>query len=136
MPNHEQAISFSQQLGFVECTGDKLIITRSGKSFLDLNPERKYDLSDEQKKVILRTCYLHGPLRSETYRLLHAFSPAYREETFRWSEVDNAPLGTEPWLTDHLLQLGLLVGDERSLSVRRTLAWGSGFSGVGFHPYL
>jgi hypothetical protein len=144
MPNHEQTISFSQQLGFVECIEENLVVTGPGKSFLDLNPERKYDLSDEQKKVILRTCYLHGPLRSETYRLLRAFSPAFREETFRWSEVDNAPLGTEPWLTDHLLQLGLLAGDERSLSVRneyaKTIAVfleeGKGWSEEQFQEYL
>ena len=144
MPNHEQTISFSHQLGFVERTGDKLVVTHSGKSLLDLNPGRHYDLSDEQKKVILRTCYLHGPLRSATYRLLHAFSPAYREETFRWSDADNAPLGTEPWLTDHLLQLGLLSGDERSLIVRseyaKTIAVfleeGKGWSEEQFQEYL
>jgi hypothetical protein len=144
MPNHEDTISFCQRLGFIVRRGNDLNVTAFGESFLRFNPDRAYALSEEQRKVLLRTCYLHGPCRRETHRLLRGFSPAYDEGTFRWSEVDNAPLETDPWVWEHLLQLGLLTGSSSALAVSpeygRTVAAfleeGRGWSEEEFQKYL
>jgi len=144
MPNHEETVLFCERLGLIERRGDDLGFTPSGNSFLQFNPGRIYDLSEEQRKVLLRTCYLHGPCRRETQRLLRGFLPAYDEGTFRWSEVDNAPLETDPWVWEHLLQLGLLTGTPSALVVSleygRTVAAfleeGRGWSEEEFQEYL
>ncbi|PYJ68002.1 MAG: hypothetical protein DME75_13965 [Verrucomicrobia bacterium] len=144
MPNHEDSVLFCERLGFINRTENNLTITASGSAFLDFNPDRSYDLSEEQKKLALRTCYLHGPLRTETHRLLRGFSPAYGEGTFRWSEIDNAPLEAASWLSQHLLQLGLLTGTTGALAVKleysKTVAVfleeGRGWSEEQFQEYL
>ncbi len=117
MPSHEDTVSFCERLGLLTCSGAELRLTESGRALLNFNPDRSYDLSDEQQKVILRTCYLDGPFRPETYALLRGFSPAYDKLTFRWSAVDNPPLVTDAWVWEHLLQLGLLTGAPDALAV-------------------
>lgn len=144
LPNHEDTVSFCERLGFIERRGDDLSVTQAGSSFLEFNTERTYDFSEEQRKVLLRTCYLHGPCRQETHRLLRGFSPAYDKSTFRWSEVDNPPLEVEQWVWEHLLQLGLLTGTPDALAVsleyNRTVAAfleeGRGWSEEEFQEYL
>jgi hypothetical protein len=144
MPDHEQTLAFCERLGFISRSENSVIVTASGNTFLGFNPDRSYDLSDEQKRIAVRTCYLDGPLRMETQRLLRGFSPSYREGTFRWSEVDDAPLDAEPWLPDHLRQLNLLTAEAGNLVVNiefsRTVAAfleeGKGWSEEAFREYL
>src|SRR6266478_3527902 len=67
IPNHEVSISFAEQIG--------LLVT-DGAVIIEFNPAGQYDLSDGQKRVLLRTCYLHGPLREQARSILKEFSPA------------------------------------------------------------
>src|SRR5439155_20179262 len=117
LPNHKDTVLFCERLGFIERRGDDLSLTQSGDAFLEFNPDRTYDFSEEQRKVLLRRCYLHGACRQEAHRLLRGVSPAYDEGTSRWSEVDSAPLDAEPWVWEHLLQIGLLSGTPDALAV-------------------
>src|SRR5437660_1409774 len=104
IPNHEISISFAQQVGLVQIEVAEIRLTDDGESFIRLNPGNQYDLSDEQKKVLLRTCYLHGPLRQEARSILKEFSPTLGGESLRWSSFDSSPLPNE-WTVEHLSQL-------------------------------
>jgi len=117
MPKHELSVQFAGRIGLLRKEGYVLSITPEGRSFLELNPGSQYDLSPDQKRFILRTCYLHGPLRNDIFNLLHGFSLAYNKDTFRWSEVDGSPLAGESWMIDQLCQLGLLARGDGWLEV-------------------
>ncbi len=117
MPDHSVSIRFATAVGFVAEEGERLTITDRGIAFLELNTDDSYDLAEEQKRLLLRSCFLQGPLRDRTRRLLKGFAPAFREGTYRWSEIDSAPLDAEDWLVEHLRQLGLLKRENEVLQV-------------------
>ncbi|MBZ5647159.1 MAG: DUF3883 domain-containing protein [Acidobacteriia bacterium] len=143
IPKHEVSISFAQQVGLLQAEGTEIQLTDDGDSFIKLNPTSQYDLSDEQKKVLLRTCYLHGPLRQEARSILKEFSPALEGESLRWSSFDSSPLQNE-WAAEHLNQLGLLERTDDGWEVRAVYAKtvaifleeGDGWSEEKFREYL
>ena len=117
MPDHGVSIRFTVRLGLVTEAEGQLSVTEFGESFLDLNEDKSYDLAEEQKRLVLRSCFMQGPLRRQTLRLLKSFSPSVKTETFRWSAIDSSPLDGEEWLVEHLRQLGLLRREEDSILV-------------------
>jgi len=117
MPDHEVTIKFGMLLGFLTEHRSRLSITEAGIAFLTLNQEEGYDLAEEQKRLLLRSCFLQGPLRLPTRRLLKSFSPSYKTGTYKWSAIDSGPLDAEEWLVEHLRQLGFLRRDEDAIEV-------------------
>ena len=125
IPKHEISISFAKQIGLLTTGGAAVSLTESGLGFLDLNPDNLYDLSDGQKRLLLRTCYLHGALRNHSRRILKEFSPALGSDALRWSIYDSSPFPDE-WAAEHLNQLGLIQrrddGWEVSADYMKTVA--------------
>jgi len=117
MPDHLLTVEFASMLGFIRKKGNKLAITELGETLLLLNRDRTYDIAEEQKRLLLRICFLQGPLRTKTRRLLKCFSPSYRKNTFQWSAIDGPRLDAEDWLVEHLRQLGLLTRSEEGIYV-------------------
>jgi len=144
MPEHNETINFAAKLGLIRKGSKKIYLLDSGQYFLALNKESIYDLVIEQKKYILRTCFLHGFFREDTMNLLNKFSPNYKNNTFRWSEVDDSPLDVDRWFIDHLIELELLKRIESSLEVSAQyvdtissfLSEGKGWSIEAFEQYL
>src|SRR5439155_16120100 len=68
MPDHEVTIKFAVLLGLLTEHKRRLSITEAGITFLTLNQAEGYDLVEEQNRLLLRTCFLQGPLRSQTRR--------------------------------------------------------------------
>ncbi len=143
IPNHDISLSFAVQIGLLVRDGAAIRLTEEGAGFLELNPASQYDLSEEQKRVLLRTCYLHGPLREQARNTLKEFSPALEGDALRWSPYDSSPFPDE-WAAEHLSQLGLLQRREDGWEVRadyaRTVAVfleeGEGWSEEKFKEYL
>lgn len=117
MPDHDETINFAGKLGLIRKGTKKMYLLDSGQHFLAMNEENIYELTVEQKKYILRTCFLHGFFRKDTMNLLNKFSKIYKNNTFRWSEVDDSPLEADGWFIDHLIELELLNRIENSLEV-------------------
>ncbi len=117
MPDHAVSIRFTLDLGLVIGSGDRLSTTEFGEAFLALNEDNSYDLAEEQKRLILRSCFIQGPMRPQTRRLLKGFSPSFKAETYRWSAIDSSPIDADEWLVEHLVQLGLLKREEDSILV-------------------
>lgn len=143
IPKHDISISFAEQLGFLT-TGDAIVsLTENGLDFIDLNPTSLYDLSEGQKKLLLRTCYLHGPFRKQARSILMEFSQALGGDDLRWSTYDSSPLSDE-WVAEHMNQLGLLrrindgweVSTEYKNTVAVFLEEGEGWSEEKFREYL
>jgi hypothetical protein len=108
MPDHDESIACAARVGFLSREETAVSITSDGEEFLNLNAERLYDLSADQKRVLLRTAFLNGVFRSETRAVLKKFAPAYGNETYRWSAFDSSPLEAEGSLIENLQELGLL----------------------------
>ena len=117
MPDHAASVAFAERVGFLRRRRGHVILTPDGEAFLQLNPERLYDLSIDQKRLLIRGTFLHGPFRLETRAMLKGFNPAPGDLTFRWSPLDGAQLDCEPWLLEHLRQVDLIVSDEGALEV-------------------
>ena len=74
-------------------------------------------MAEGQKRLLIRSCFLQGPLRLPTRRLLKGFSPSYKTGTYKWSSIDSSPLDADEWLVEHLRQLGFLRRDEDAIEV-------------------
>ena len=143
IPEHQLNIEFAGQIGLLVISGNAIRLTDEGLGFIELNPSSQYDLSEEQKRVLLRTCYLHGALRKDAMAILKVFSPGLGTDVFRWSLYDSPPLPNE-WTVEHLSQLGLLehrddgweVRADYSKTVAEFLGEGEGWSEESFREYL
>lgn len=143
IPKHEDTIAFAVQTGFLTRSSERIRMTGEGLQFLSLNPDRQYDLSEEQKKVLLRTCYLHGAMREQSRAILTEFSSPLEGEGLAWSPFDSPVLPDEV-TTNHLAQLGLIekreegfvVADAYVTTVSSFLEEGKGWSEEQFRQYL
>ncbi|HTA22768.1 MAG TPA: DUF3883 domain-containing protein [Terriglobales bacterium] len=143
IPDHEKNISFAHEIGFLTLESSTIRLTPDGRDFIALNPNSQYDLTEEQKRVLLRTCYLHGPLRKNARGVLKVFSPALEGARLRWSFFDSSPFPDE-WTVDHLSQLSLVtrtddgweVSTEYTRTVSSFLDEGEGWSEEKFREYL
>jgi hypothetical protein len=143
IPKHELSIEFAGHIGLLLINGNAIRLTDEGSGFIELNPLSQYDLSEEQKRVLLRTCYLHGALRRDAMAVLKVFSAALGTEAFRWSLHDSPPLPNE-WAAEHMSQLGLLerrddgweVRADYTKTVAEFLGEGEGWSEESFREYL
>ena len=143
IPKHQLSIEFAGQIGLLLIKGSVIKLTDEGLGFIELNPSFQYDLSEEQKRVLLRTCYLHGALRQEAMAILKVFSPGLGTDVLRWSLYDSPALPNE-WTAEHLSQLGLLeprddgweVRTDYTRTVAEFLAEGEGWSEESFREYL
>lgn len=117
MPDHRVSVDFAASLGLISEADGRITISERGAAFIALNTENIYDLADEQKRLLLRSCFLQGPLRKATLRLLKGFEPSFKTGTYRWSGIDSAALDAEDWLIEHLRQIGLLRRQGEALEV-------------------
>jgi hypothetical protein len=108
-PDHVLTIEFAAGLGFLSVVGDAVEVTSEGRDFLLLNPSSHYELTSEQKRMLVRKHYLGGNLGPDCRRVFKSFSLAGNPPRLVWSELDDAALNASPWLLAHLCQLGLLV---------------------------
>ncbi|MDB5397961.1 MAG: hypothetical protein JWM91_5467, partial [Rhodospirillales bacterium] len=108
LPDHEQTLQFASSLGLLAGDEAGLALTEDGMAFLDLNAEATYELSADQTRYLVRRHYLDGALHAKCKDLLLAFSPSYSPERYVWSATDSPELPSEPWLVEHLCQLGVL----------------------------
>lgn len=143
LPKHEDSIAFAELIGFVTTEAKAIRLTEVGMGFLELNPEGLYDLSESQKKLLLRTCYLQGAMREQTREVLRAFSQALGGETLRWNLYDS-PAFQHEWTAEQLFQIGLLqrrdqgweVEPDFMKAVMVLLEEGDGWSEESFREYL
>lgn len=117
LPDHNLSIEYAKTVGLVKSKGSKLLLTEGGKSFLELNPDKFYELSSEQKQLLIRVCYLHGPFRLQTLELIKLFSPNYEEKTFKFFVLENNISVDQQGLIEHLVQLELFIRNESLLEV-------------------
>lgn len=120
MPDHATTINFSVEIGLMTTQGKrKVLISEDGYIFLDLNAAGLYDLSDEQKKYLIRSFLLDGKFSRNVKQCLKYFAPSEKKGTFTWSSVDGSPFGKDEWLVSHMEQLGLLEQVNEGYEVRR-----------------
>lgn len=119
MPDHTLTIHFCENIGLLTRKKNKLSLTEQCKLFLELNPKSLYELSDEQKRFIIRNCYLSGNLQRQTRACLKSFSPDYKKKTYRWSSYDSPALNIEEWIPEHLRQLGILKRISNGFEVQK-----------------
>ena len=120
MPDYGLTIDYSVQLGLMNEVGAVVKMQDVGLTYIELNKENRFDISDEQKNFLFRACFLNGTKRKETRDCLKCFVESKTKSTFVWSEIDNIPLGDLYWVAEHLLQLGILVRTDSGFEVYST----------------
>lgn len=120
MPDHAATINFSIEIGLMEIQGrKKVLISDPGYTFLAFNPENLYDLSNDQKKYLIRSFFLDGKFSWNVKQCLKSFAPSEKKGTFTWSFVDGSPFGKNEWVVSHMEQLGLLQQVNEGYEVQR-----------------
>ncbi|KKT92440.1 MAG: hypothetical protein UW92_C0001G0006 [Candidatus Jorgensenbacteria bacterium GW2011_GWA2_45_13] len=118
IPDHKLTIHFAETMGLIVTNTDQMMITDIGKDFVTLNPQHTYELTLDQKRMLIRSRYLSGINRLKTLQVLECFTKAYGAQTFQWSEFDSSlPMRGGQQVVEHLLQLGLLKRRESTLEV-------------------
>jgi hypothetical protein len=119
-PDHNATIDFSIVLGLCVNVGKtKLLLSETGRTFLNFNPYGYTDLSKEQKEYLIRHFFLDGTFQKQVKECLKSFAISETKETFTWSFIDGIPFGNNLWIVDHLEQLDLLVETKNGYFVRR-----------------
>ncbi|MFA5931707.1 MAG: DUF3883 domain-containing protein [archaeon] len=144
IPDYDLSVDFAELTGLIITKNNQILVTEIGKEFLDLNPERLYELTLDQKQMLIRNQYLSGVNRLATFQLFKCFSKVYGAQTFQWSNIDSPPLQGDLKLVEHLIQLGVLARREHILEVTAyyvdaiaiLLAEGKGWSPESIDEFL
>jgi len=144
LPDHYLSIQFAESLEFLSSKDDRITVSESGKEFLDLNPGKSYELTSDQKRMLIRKHYLSGRYRNATIEILECFTKVYDAQTFRWSDVDSLPMKGDLLIVEHLIQLEVLtrlpsileVKSEYVDAVANLLAEGKGWTPEALEEYL
>lgn len=122
LPDHQQTLNFATYLGLLQTTDSRTQLSESGTTFLALNREQTYDLTDAQVRYLVRKHYLDGALKVVCRELFEAFSLSHEDGLYRWSELDGPDLAVASWIVEHLCQLGVLERVKGGLQTALTYA--------------
>lgn len=115
--NHRKILRLCSFAGLLSTDQRKVMLTESGREFLELNLELSYELSDEQKRFVAEKLVLFGPWCPRARDLFLTFSPNYSKITYELSLFDK-PLPQRCRPLAHLLrELGVVLEDSGSLIV-------------------
>jgi hypothetical protein len=117
IPDHQRTLEFAASIGLIALTARTCAFTAEGAEFLAHNKSKLFDLTDEQRKILVRSHYLGGVHRRLCKSLFASFAFSERQETVRWSEADSKPIQVDAWVVDHLCQLGALRRGDSWLEV-------------------
>jgi hypothetical protein len=116
-PEFDPVLDFTSRLGLIAIRRSGVSMTPFGMELLVENVAELYELQPQQRVLLVRRCYLDGPLRSEMKALVKRLSPEPLTGKLMWSSVDSEPFGEIEWLSRHLMQLGVLSADQHLLVV-------------------
>jgi hypothetical protein len=116
-PDFDPVLDFSSLLGLIVIRKNAVGMTPLGKELLTENPDEIYELQPRQRILLLRRCYLDGPLRPQMKALVKRLSPDPTTGKMTWSSLDSEPFGEIEWLSRHLVQLGVLNANQYLLVV-------------------
>lgn len=116
-PEFDPILDFTVRLGIVAVRRNDLSITPLGTELLAENVTELYELQPRQKVLLLRRCYLDGPLRPEMKMLVKSLSADPVSGRMTWSSLDSEPFGENEWISQHLVQLGVLNANQHLLVV-------------------
>ncbi|MBM3911261.1 MAG: DUF3883 domain-containing protein [Thaumarchaeota archaeon] len=117
IPSHEETIAFCIQSGIIVESNGLLRFSQLGKKLLQTNPDRLWDLNEQQKTLLIEKCLLDGYYKEKTLAILKRFLPDNKRQTFVFSKKDKFVFDTNLNDLMLLLQAGLILEDERLMFV-------------------
>lgn len=116
-PEFNPVLDFSVRLGLISIRKIGVSITPLGTEFLAENHSEIYELQPRQKILLFRRCYLDGALRPEMKKFVKHLSADLTTGVLMWSSLDSEPFGEIEWVSQHLVQLGVLNASQHLLVV-------------------
>jgi hypothetical protein len=116
-PEFDPVLDFTNRLGLIVIRKNAVCMTPLGVELLAENVSELYELQPRQRILLLRRCYLDGPLRPEMKTLVKLLSPDPATGRMIWSSLDSEPFGEIEWLSRHLVQLDVLNANQHLLVV-------------------
>ena len=145
LPDHNETLKFAREIGFVRRWRGEVKLTNEGTAFLSLNRDETYELTEDQRRLLIRSAYLSGAFRSQVLLTLKAFAPAFDKSTYRWSTVDGKTLPANAEnILNQLRELGVAVVREEIFEISPTyvdavaalLAEGSGWTQAALEEFI
>ncbi|WP_100182702.1 DUF3883 domain-containing protein [Candidatus Nitrosotenuis aquarius] len=109
IPDHNETISFCNSMNIINEDADLLFLTNTGKQLFLLNKERQYELTSDQKEVLIKQCFLENDHKEKTLQILKQFYVDHRRQTFTYSLKNEIPLIADPVFLSLLKQTELIV---------------------------
>jgi len=106
-PAFDPILEFAKHVELVSETAKGFGLTELGREMLSQNTVRTYELSQSQRLLMLRKCYIDGPFRADAKVMIRKFVVNRTTGRLTWSAIDSEPLGDLQWIGNHLVQLGV-----------------------------
>ena len=117
IPNHDDTVNFCISTGITFESNGLLKHSSLGKKFLKANLDDIWDLNEQQKTLLIENCFLDGFCKEETLSILKHFLPDNKRQTFVFSKKDDFTLTDNPNTLQLLLQVELILTDEKLMFV-------------------
>ncbi len=111
-PNHSKTIDFCIAANIISEFDDQLFVSPFGKKLLNANPDHNWDLTSEQKTLLIQNCFLDGFYKDDSLDLIKRFSPDARKQTFVFLKKDEFLLRNVLPHLQLLLQVGLVLEND------------------------
>lgn len=108
LPNHKDTIDFCIELKIITCQNNKLKIEHLGKTLLDANPNKYYEFTENQKKLVAKEFILNKDFLKYIHKIIISFNANEELGTFVWSQSDGIPIEGNRDVLNLMLQLGIL----------------------------
>ena len=112
--DHQEMVRFCDYAGLVDYQKGSVRLTDNGREFLNLNPERTYEITDKQKQFIAQNIVLNGAWKSRARDLFLNFNPNYKEITYELGLIDNS-LPKQYNSIVHLLKVLKVIAETEAL---------------------
>ena len=115
--NHEETINFCILSGIILQNNEFIKYTPLGQKIFKANIEGIWELNNLQKTLLIENCFLDDPYSQESIAILKQFLPDNYKKTFVFSKQDSNFLYGNPSDIQLLIQVGLILDDEKLMVV-------------------
>lgn len=117
IPDHNETLSFCITSNILEEHTGSIRFSKIGEQLFQLNKEKQYELTHEQKEILIKRCFFGDYFKEKTLQILKQFYVDYKRQTFIYSLKNEIPIVAEPVFLSLLKQAELILEDENLLII-------------------
>ena len=80
--DHYRTLGLCKRAGLLRSQRNRIELTKLGSDFISANPLKQYEITEEQRKLIVTDIVFQGPWKEKVQKLFMLFDPDYEEVTY------------------------------------------------------